>query len=140
MEKPQEEEGFVRENCERQKLALYDKRSHRKYYMFVMNEQKLTPDQRARLWHWRLGHPSHSAPYYMNKRRNIKDLGKFTCLNEDCVICDKAKFTQSSFKPDTEDMSGKAKVGPMHRVYIDGFGGQKSFGCRNVTDRERMRY
>ena len=46
----------------------------------------------------------------MNKRKNIKDLGKVTCLNEDCAICDKAKFKQSSFKLDKEDLSGKKKV------------------------------
>ena len=56
-----------------QKICLFDSFSHRKYYSFVMNEAQLNAEQRSRLWHWRLGHPSHSSHYYMNKRGNIKD-------------------------------------------------------------------
>ena len=111
-----------------QKICLFETYSHKKFYSFVMNEAKLTAEQRSRLWHWRLGHPSHSTHYFMNKRGNIKDLGSCKCLNEDCVVCDKSKFESASFKADTDDLSGKKTALPMQRIYIDGFGGQNSFG------------
>ena len=46
-----------------QKICLFEKYSHKKFYSFVMNEAKLTAEQRSRLWHWRLGHPSRSTHY-----------------------------------------------------------------------------
>ena len=54
-------------NCSSKELhvdqvAMYDKYSHKKFYAMVMNEAELTKEQRARLWHWRLGHPSHKIP------------------------------------------------------------------------------
>ena len=50
-----------------QKICLFEKYLHKKFYSFVMNEAKLTAEQRSRLWHWRLGHPSHSTHYFMPK-------------------------------------------------------------------------
>ena len=59
-----------------------------------MNEANLNAEQRSRLWHWRLGHPSHASHYYMNKRGNVKYQGPCKCLtcNEDCVVCDKSSM------------------------------------------------
>ena len=81
-----------------QKICLFETFSHRKYYSFVMNESNLSAEQRSRLWHWRLGHPSHASHYYMNKRGNVKYQGPCKCLNEDCVVCDKSKFKSASFE------------------------------------------
>ena len=39
-----------------------------------MNEAKLTPVERARLWHWRLGHPADDAPVRMSKSQHREQM------------------------------------------------------------------
>ena len=95
----------------------------------VMNEAALTPEQRARLWHWRLGHPAHGVPVEMTKSGAALELGVTNCLNEDCIVCIKKGFKKGSFK--RQPLMVRYKLPNYHRVYVDGFGGQKSFGVKS---------
>jgi hypothetical protein len=53
-----------------------------------------------------------------------------TYLNEDCFCCNKAKFKRAPF-PKNEG-SFVAVAEPYFRLYLDGFGGQKSLGCETI--------
>ena len=65
---------------------------------FVVNPLMLSTEQRARLWHWRLAHPSHEVPVKLTRSGQTKGLEVTLNLNEDCPICDKAKFRFTLFK------------------------------------------
>jgi hypothetical protein len=73
--------------------CLYDnQRRTEKQTAFVINPLRLTVEKRARLWHWRLAHANHDAPVRLTKSGLGKDVNVTCTLNEDCPICDKAKF------------------------------------------------
>jgi hypothetical protein len=97
----------------------------------VMNESKLLPEQRARLWHWRLGHPGGRVPIEMTKGQEPgKQWLKVTHeLNEDCECCDKSGFKSGSFAKN--DLAVKASNPPWWITYCDGYGGQNSLGARS---------
>ena len=104
---------------------LYDSR-HRtpKQSAFVINPLRLTPEKRARLWHWRLAHARHDAPVRLTKSGQSADIRVTCTLNEDCPICDKAKFRRLPFTP---MMDPKVILPPFLKCHVDEFGGQKSF-------------
>ena len=104
---------------------LYDSR-HRtpKQSAFVINPLRLTPEKRARLWHWRLAHARHDAPVRLTKSGQSADIRVTCTLNEDCPICDKAKFRRLPFTP---MMDPKVILPPFLKCHVDEFGGLKSF-------------
>ena len=102
-----------------------------KYMCYVVNEAALSPEQRSRLWHWRLGHPGPQVPYQMSKRCQESGLRATIVLNEPCVVCDKAKFRNKAHP--RRPMTIRNIAPPYSTVFIDGFGGQKSYGCPSVS-------
>jgi hypothetical protein len=80
---------------------------------FIMNEGKLTREEKARLEHWRMAH------------RKIKGDG----TNENCPICAEGKRKTSSFKRNEEYREMVTKnLEPYWQMYVDGYGGQRSMG------------
>ena len=53
------------------------------------------------------------------------------CLNEDCVICDKAKFRQLGHP--RRSLESRMSLPPYHTLYVDGFGGQSSFKVKSYS-------
>ena len=79
----------------------------------IMNEAKLTREEKARLDHWRMAH------------RKLK--GDLT--NETCPVCVEGKRKTSSFKRNEEYRELVTKnLEPYWRMYADGYGGQRSMG------------
>ena len=95
-----------------------------------LNYGKLHKEEKARLWHWRLGHLGYRVPVDMTKKKLATGIDVFHCLNEDCTICEKAKFVRAAFPRVPRHL--RARFPPFWRIYIDGFGGQKKFGVRTV--------
>ena len=81
----------------------------------VINESKLTADQRAWLWHWRLGHPDWNAPIEASKVTDKHDALVIIKPNVDCFVCDKAKFKTGTFKRN----QAKFKTGTFKRDLVD---------------------
>ena len=91
------------------------------FTVLVMNPHKLTAQQRARLWHWRLAHCADGVPKRMTKDLGAKGMNVTCDLNEDCPICDKAKFRRAAFyKPNPKDGT---RVDKWMITHIDGVGG-----------------
>ena len=90
----------------------------------VLNPMALTSEERARLWHWRIAHVQHEAPVRLTKSGQAKDVNVTYCLNEDCAICDKAKFRRLPFAP---VLDPEVKLPPWMKTNLDEFGGQSSF-------------
>ena len=88
---------------------------------------KLTDEQKARLWHYRLGHPSAAIPFSMHKLKLSKDVNCPIVLNEDCPCCIKGKFRVKPF-PKRSTYLPETDLQPWEKVYVDGYGGQKSLG------------
>ena len=80
---------------------------------FTMNEANLSPEERARLAHWRQAH---------------RQCGEGV-IRENCPICEEGKRKTKGFKRNVEyhDMVTRS-FPPYHRLYADGYGGQKSLG------------
>ena len=100
------------------------------HFCFVLNESKLKPEERARLWHWRLGHCDPYKLVNMSKQGLALGIDVLHLLNEDCDCCDKALFRRGSFPRNT--LESKRNYPPFYIVYADGFGGQKSFGKKSI--------
>jgi hypothetical protein len=91
--------------------------------VLILNEGKLKKDKYERLLHWRLGHTNPKALKAM-------DLIEQSHLNEDCFCCNEAKFKRAPFPKNEGAFVAVAE--PYWRLYIDGFGGQKSLGCQSL--------
>ena len=98
---------------------------------FVMQESRLSSEKRARLWHWILGHRNANVPVQMTRQGSAEGLDVTFCLNEDCVICDKAKFRQLGHP--RRSLESRMSLPPYHTVYVDGFGGQSSFKVKSYS-------
>ncbi len=80
---------------------------------FIMNEANLSPEERARLAHWRQAH------------RQCGD----GIVRENCPICEEGKRKTKGFKRNEEYRDTVAQsFPPYHRLYADGYGGQRSLG------------
>ena len=80
---------------------------------FIMNEANLSHDERARLAHWRQAH------------RQCGD----GILKENCPICEEGKRKTKGFKRNEEYRETITQsLPPYHRLYADGYGGQRSLG------------
>jgi hypothetical protein len=91
--------------------------------VLIMNEGKLKKEDYERLLHWRLGHTN-------SKVLQAMELIEKTNLNEDCFCCNKAKFKRAPF-PKNEG-SFVAVAEPYFRMYLDGFGGQRSLRSESL--------
>ncbi len=80
---------------------------------FIMNEANLSPEERARLAHWRQAH------------RQCGD----GIVRENCPICEEGKRKTKGFKKNEEYRDSVTQSFlPYHRLYADGYGGQRSLG------------
>jgi hypothetical protein len=80
---------------------------------FILNESNLSREQRSRLIHWRQAHRQSGE-------------GK---VHENCPICEDGKRKTKSFKRnDVYRDEVTKKLAPYHRLYADGYGGQRSMG------------
>jgi hypothetical protein len=91
--------------------------------VLIMNEANLKKENYERLLHWRFGHAN-------SKVFKAMDLIDKPYLNEDCYCCNQAKFKRAPFPKNEGTMVAVAE--PYWRLYVDGFGGQKSLGCNSV--------
>jgi hypothetical protein len=105
--------------------------SEDQYTTMVLNESKLTSEQRARLWHWRLGHCNPQLTVDMSKQGLVSGLDIKHVLNEDCTECDKSKFRKGKFSR-VEAIESRKFYPAYYKMYADGFGGQKSFGAESL--------
>jgi hypothetical protein len=101
-------------------VASYEKGE--KVLSFVMNESALTLDAKAWLWHHQLGHLSFAAAAKLG-------LGFTKVPNFECAICNKATFKRGPFHRKPTYL--KNIEPPYHRVSVDGFEGQDSYGCKS---------
>ena len=88
---------------------------------------KLNPVERARLWHYRLAHPSPAIPVRMNTENLASEIQCTHHLNEDCPACDYGKLRTAAF-PRRSAEHTNPNLQPWEKVYADGYGGQKSLG------------
>ena len=92
----------------------------------ILNEAKLSDEEKAWLWHWRWGHCDFEGPVRASKGLDAADVLTNTKLNADCPICDKAHFKRKAYK--RNDPLEHAEDPPFWKVYVDGYGGQGSMG------------
>ena len=96
----------------------------------VMNMRKLTPEQRARLMHWRFGHCAPEMPVNMTLKGLVQGVDVRHTLVEDRVVCDKAEFRrESSYCIPSE---GKKEYPPYWCIYVDAMGGQGSMRVKSI--------
>ncbi len=87
--------------------------------VLIMNEGNLKKENYERLLHWRFGRTSSKVLKAMN-------LIEQSHLNEDCYCCNQGKFKRAPFPKNEGTFVAVAE--PFWRVYVDGYGGQKSLG------------
>ena len=98
---------------------------------YLLRESQLTPEQRSRLYHWILGHCSTDIPVQLTKDKLADGIRCTHALNEDCKVCDAAKFRE---QPHTRrSLVDRTHLPPYHTVYVDGFGGQQKFKVRSMS-------
>ena len=111
-------------NTEEEYQQYIEKRSSRsdRNMFYLLRESQLTPEQRSRFYHWILGHCSTDVPVRLTKDKLADGIRCTHALNEDCKVCDAAKFRE---KPHTRrSLVDRTHLPPYHTVYVDGFGGQ----------------
>ena len=92
----------------------------------ILNEKKLTWDERARLWKRKFGNCASTTFKPMGKMWEYGDFPELPILNEDDVVMDLAKMNRRSFPKN--DSSIMMNCPPWWRVWLDGYGGQGSMG------------
>jgi hypothetical protein len=94
--------------------------------VMVMNEGKLSIEQRSRLWCRRFGYCDTAL---FAKMKTMSEYGNFPNvkpLNEDNKVSTQAKFKRSAYP--SHDPQTRMDHPPWWRVYCDGYGGQQSLG------------
>ena len=91
--------------------------------VLIMNEANLDKEKFERLMHWRLGHASSKV------LKTMKLINK-SHLNEDCYCCNQSKFKRAPFPKNEGNFVAVAE--PYWRLYIDGYGGQRSLGSESL--------
>ena len=112
------------------KSSMRDKHDDYNPSIAVFNEAALTAKGRSRLYARKFGAPSERSIVSMGRKPHVYgELQPFAILNEDNVATDEGKWKNESFKrSDPGESMAKA---PYHRLYVDGVGGQKSFGVES---------
>ena len=92
----------------------------------LLNEAKLSEEEKAWLWHWRWGHGDWNGPVRASEGMDSADALTNVKLNVDCSVCDKAHFKRGTYK--RNDPRDHEKDPPYWTCYVDGYGGQESMG------------
>ena len=92
----------------------------------VFNEVKATKVEQSRLWCRRFAYCDTALFAKMASMPEYGNFPNLPTLNEDDLVKDQAKFTRRSFP--RNDSSVTMDSPPWWRVYVDGYGGQKSLG------------
>ena len=92
----------------------------------IMNEKKLSPEERARLWKRRFGNCNTQIFRQMDKLPEYKGFPSLPELNEDDLIMDLAKRNRRPYPKNPPDVTMNCP--PWWRVWCDGYGGQSSMG------------
>jgi hypothetical protein len=93
----------------------------------LMNETKLSEDERARLYCRRLGYIDTKIFATMASKSEFGNFPKLKVLNEDNIGSDLAKHKRGVYK--RNDPEEKLDNPPWWRVQADGYGGQSSMGA-----------
>ena len=92
----------------------------------IMNEAKLTKEERSRLWVRKLAYCSSSLFPKMKSMPEYGNMPDVWEVNEDNVVSDLSKFKKSTHKRNDPEVTMDCP--PWWRVYVDGYGGQQSLG------------
>ena len=100
------------------------------FTVLVVNEAKLSAEQLARLWHWRLGHPAAKTPVIMSKKGLASEINVRHELQCKCPICVKAGFSKTHTPRNDIDyqLTVRKSYPPYWVVHVDASGGQESMG------------
>ena len=117
-------------SCDRMKSGqLVEMQSSRNVSFMLMNESKLTDDERARLYCRRFGYCDPKIFEVMSKCQTFGKFPKLKALNEDNLVSDLTKFKRKAFK--RNDKAVTMDSPPFWRVFCDGYGGQNSLGSKS---------
>jgi hypothetical protein len=94
--------------------------------VYLLNEAKLTDDQRARLYCRRFAYCDSNIFKAMHGKEEFGNFPKLPVLNEDNLVADLAKFRRKPYK--RNDPANTMDSPPFWRVFCDGYGGQQSLG------------
>ena len=92
----------------------------------ILNEAKLTKEERSRLWVRKLAYCSSSLFPKMKSMPEYGNMPDIWELNEDNIVGDLAKFKKQAHKRNDPEVTMDCP--PWWRVYVDGYGGQLSLG------------
>ncbi len=99
----------------------------------LMNEKKLSDDERARLYCRRLGYVDTRIFATMASKSEFGNFPKLKVLNEDNIGSDLAKHKRGAYK--RNDPEEKLVNPPWWCVKADGYGGKNSMGALHVSPR-----
>ena len=100
------------------------------FNVLLMNESKLTDEERSRLYCRRFGFCDTNIFKVMTEMDEYKGLPKLIPINEDNFVADLSKFKRKAFK--RNDPANTMDAPPFFKVMVDGYGGQSSLGGNSV--------
>lgn len=95
----------------------------------IMNEKKLLPVERTRLWKRRFGNCDTQIFRKMAEMPEYAGFPNLVELNEDDLVMDMAKRNRKPYPKNPPGITMNSP--PWWRVWCDGYGGQKSMGCES---------
>ena len=101
-----------------------------KLTVLLMNESKLTDEERSRLYCRRFGYCDTNIFKTMKEKEEFKGLPKLIVLNEDNMVADLAKFKRRAFP--RNNPNNTMDCPPFFKVMVDGYGGQNSLGGTSI--------
>ena len=101
-----------------------------KLTVLLMNESKLTDEERSRLYCRRFGYCDTNIFKTMKEKEEFKGLPKLIVLNEDNIVADLAKFKRKGFP--RNNPNNTMDCPPFFKVMVDGYGGQNSLGGTSI--------
>jgi hypothetical protein len=101
-----------------------------KLTVLLMNESKLTDEERSRLYCRRFGYCDTNIFKTMKDKEEFNGLPKLIVLNEDNMVADLAKFKRSAFP--RNNPNNTMNCPPFYKVMVDGYGGQNSLGGTSI--------
>jgi hypothetical protein len=101
-----------------------DEQKIKEIKVFLLNESKLTAEERSRLYCRRFAYCDTKIFKIMHGREEFGDFPNLPSLNEDNIVADLSKFKRKPYK--RNDPANTMNSPPFWRVFCDGYGGQQS--------------